>query len=173
MRRKLYDDHHPKVAKSLNNLAFVLLAEGRPAEAEPFAREALSIAKEKNFSPINRAVLLRNLAGVLAAEGKVREAEPLARQALATFQAAKPKSIPPWRIPDTESVLGSCLLAQGRFAEAEPLLLGSYAILKAESSEGANYAPAALQRIVDLYEAWGRPDRAAPWRALVRPPTPR
>jgi tetratricopeptide (TPR) repeat protein len=160
MRRKLYGNHHPKVAQSLSNLAFVLLAEGRPAEAEPFAREALAITPPKNP---NRAVFLRHIAAALAGQGKGREAEPLAREALAIFQKAK--SAPRWRAPDAESVLGSCLAAQGRYAEAEPLLLGAYRSLKEDRGEGAHYAPAALQRVVELYTAWGRPGRAAAYRS--------
>ena len=55
---------------------------------------------------------------------------------------------------------------QGRFAEAEPLLLKGY--------DGMSPPPAvedrkreALQRIVDLYDAWGKPDKAAEWRAKL------
>ncbi len=169
MRRKLYGNHHPSVAVSLSNLAFVLLAEGRPAEAEPFAREALAIDSE-HTAPKRRAVFLRHLAAALGEQGKGKEAEPLAREALAILREAK--SSPPWRIPDTESVLGSSLAAEGRFAEAEPLLLGSYRALKADTGEGAQYAPAALARIINLYTAWGLPDRAAPWQALAGSPSP-
>jgi serine/threonine-protein kinase len=167
MRRKVFGDRHLKVAQSLNNLAFTLVIEGHPDAAEPLAREALSIADEllpKGHS--TRGAFLRNLATTLVAQGKGKEAEPLAREALAIFRA--PGSIP-WRAPDAESVLGSCLAAQGRFAEAEPLLLGSYPILKADRGDGARYAPAALQRIVGLYTAWGRPERAAAYRALLSP----
>jgi serine/threonine-protein kinase len=160
MRRKLFDNRGPKVAASLGNLAFVLLAERRPAEAEPFAREALALKLPNDFY---RAVFLRHLAAALAGQEKGREAEPLAREALAIFQKAK--SVPRWRSPDAESVLGSCLAAQGRYTEAEPLLLGTYRSLKADRGEGARYAPAARQRIVDLYTAWGRPDRAAAYRS--------
>ena len=168
MRRKLFSAASPRVAPSLNNLAFVLLTEGRPKDAEPFAREALSIvdALPGGRHP-NRAVFLRNLAAVLAAEGKGKEGEPLAREALAVFRSSSSSTT--WRTPDAESVLGSCLAVQGRFTEAEPLLLGSYPLLKAEPGDGARYAPAALQRIVDLYAAWGRPDRAAAWRVLLSP----
>jgi serine/threonine-protein kinase len=166
MRRKLFDGHNPKVAASLSNLAFVLLAEGRPAEAEPFAREALAITPPDHP---NRAVFLRHLAAALVGQGKGREAELTAREALSIFQAVKRG--PLWRKPDAESVLGSCLVTEGRFAEAEPLLLGSYSILKADP-EGARYAPAALQRIVDLYIAWGRLDRAIAWRALAGSASP-
>jgi tetratricopeptide (TPR) repeat protein len=167
MRRKVYDGPHPKVAQSLNNLAFVLMAEGRPREAEPFAREALGMAP----SGVSRAVFLRHLAAVLAAQGMGGEAEPLARESLAIFKASETS---PWRTPDAESVLGSCLAAQGRFAEAEPLLLGSYPILKADPGEGGRYALAALRRIVDLYMAWGRPERAGAYQQLLigaPPPT--
>jgi serine/threonine protein kinase/Tfp pilus assembly protein PilF len=167
MRRKLYDNHHPKIAASLSNLAFVLLAEGRPAEAEPFAREALAITSPDNP---NRAVFLRHIAAALAGQGKGREAEPLAREALASFQSAP--RWPRWRAPDAESVLGSCLAAQGRYAEAEPLLLGAYRGLLADRGEGAHYAPAARQRIVNLYTSWGRPDRAAVYRSEEAPTAP-
>ncbi|PYQ59153.1 MAG: hypothetical protein DMF53_19250, partial [Acidobacteria bacterium] len=160
MRRKLYDNQGTKVAQSLGNLAFVLLAEGRPAEAEPFAREALALKLPNDFY---RAVFLRHLAASLAGQGRGREAEPLAREALAIFRFSKSESSR-WRTPDAESVLGSCLAAQGRYAEAEPLLLDTYLVLKADRGEGAHYAPAARQRIVDLYMAWGRPDRAAAYR---------
>ena len=101
---------------------------------------------------------------VLVAQGKGGEAEPLARESLAIFKTSETS---PWRTPDAESVLGSCLAAQGRFAEAEPLLLGSYPILKADAGEGGRYAPAALRRIVDLYAAWGRPERAAVYQRLL------
>jgi tetratricopeptide (TPR) repeat protein len=166
MRRKVLGNRHPKVAQSLNNLAFILVAEGHPQDAEPLGREALSIADEllAKGHP-NRGVFLRNLATVLVAQEKGKEAEPLAREALAVFRASK--STPPWRIPDAESVLGSCLAAQGRFTEAEPLLLGSYPILKADPGDGARYAPEALQRIVSLYTAWERPERVAAYRALA------
>jgi tetratricopeptide (TPR) repeat protein len=161
MRRKLLGDRHPNVATSLNNLAFILLAEGHPQEAEPLAREALSIADERLPAVHTiRGTFLRNLAAVLVAQGKGREAETLVREALAIFREKQPDS---WRVADIESVLGSCLVAQGRFVEAEPILLRSYPILKADPGTGSSYAPAALQRILDLYNAWGRPERAAAW----------
>jgi serine/threonine-protein kinase len=165
MRRTLFGDRSLKVAQSLNNLAFVLLAESRPKEAEPLSREALSIAEELlPASHSTRGIFQRNLAAVLVAQGRGREAEPLAREAISIFLASETNT---WRRVDAESVLGSCLAAQGRFAEAEPLLLGSYPILKGDPGDGARYAPAALQRIVELYTAWDRPDRAAVYRALT------
>ncbi|HEV2845067.1 MAG TPA: serine/threonine-protein kinase, partial [Thermoanaerobaculia bacterium] len=167
MRRKLYGDRSRAAAQGLNNLALTLLAQGRPGEAEPLAREALAIADELIPESPTRGIFLRNLAAVLVAQGKGREAEPLAREAVAVFRGDKNH----WRVADAESVLGSSLAAQGRYDEAEPLLLASYPILRKDTGGGALYAPAALRRIVDLYEAWGQPERAASYRVLLTPGT--
>lgn len=167
-RRKIFGPRHPVVASSLSNLGFVLQARGRHREAEPLYREALSIADE-SLDPRHprRAIFLRHLAAALLAQGRAAEAEPLAREALEIFRTKAPGS---WRIADAESVLGGCLADLGRFAEAEPLLLGSYAVLSREQeAAGARVAPAALDRIIGLYTAWDRPERAAVYRGLRKP----
>jgi serine/threonine-protein kinase len=162
LRRELYAGPNSKVAGSLSNLGNLLQARGDFAGAESCFREALSIA-DQTLPPDHpsRGVFLRNLASVLPSEGKAAEAEPLVREALAIFRA-KPQT--PWRIPDTESVLGGCLTALGRYQEAEPLLLGSYPILLKDKGDGAKHAPEARQRIIDLYTAWGKPERLAAYR---------
>jgi serine/threonine protein kinase/tetratricopeptide (TPR) repeat protein len=162
MRRKLYPGPNPNVARNLNNLGYLLQARGDFAGAEICYREALSIADqtlERNHP--NRAVFLRNLASVLMSQRRAAEAEPLAQEALAIFKAKAPKS---WRVADTESVLGGCLAALSRFTEAEPLLLESYPILQKDKGDGAKHAAEARQRIIDLYTAWGKPERLAAYR---------
>jgi serine/threonine-protein kinase len=163
LRRKLYSSGpNQKVASTLNNIGFLLQARGDLADAESHYREALSIADHTlGRDHQTRAIYLRNLASVLVSEGKALEAEPLAREALAIFQAKTPKS---WRIADTESVLGSCLAGLRRFPEAELLLVRSYPALQHDKGEGAKHAPEARQRIVDLYTAWGKPERLAAYR---------
>ncbi|HSK76936.1 MAG TPA: tetratricopeptide repeat protein [Thermoanaerobaculia bacterium] len=165
MRRKLLGDRHPKVARSLNNLGKVRQLRGDVAEAESYFREALSIADEQ-LEPehTDRAIYLRNLASVLVTLGKHVEGEALARESLAIFRTDDPDS---WRVPDAESVLGSCLTVQGRFKEAEPILIGSYTVLAKDSGDGAKQVPEALKRIVDLYAAWGKPEQAAVYRAKL------
>ncbi|HET9209750.1 MAG TPA: serine/threonine-protein kinase [Thermoanaerobaculia bacterium] len=164
LRRKLYPEPNPSLASTLNNLGYLLQARKDFTGAESCFREALSIA-EKTLKPDHptRAVLLRNLAAVLVAERKAAEAEPLARKALAILRVKAPPSWH-WRIADTESVLGGCLTALGRFPEAEQLLLESYPILQKDKGDGAKHAAEARQRIVDLYTAWGKPERLAAYR---------
>ncbi len=162
LRRKLYPGPNPRIAFSLSNLGVLLQARGDLAGAERSFREAVSIAdKTLDRDHPNRGVYLQHLASVLTAEGKAREAEPMAREAFAILQAKMPKT---WRVADAESVLGGCLAALGRFQEAEPLLLESYPLLQKDKGNGAKYAEEARQRIVDLYTAWGKPERLAAYR---------
>jgi hypothetical protein len=52
-----------------------------------------------------------------------------------------------------------------KLAEAESLLLGSYPILTAKRSASRSTWEA-RQHHVDLYEAWGKPDKARRYAAL-------
>ncbi|MDY0168021.1 MAG: tetratricopeptide repeat protein, partial [Thermoguttaceae bacterium] len=85
-----FGPEHPYIARDLNNLAFLLGATNRLAEAEPLMRRALAIA-ERSFGPAhpNVAVCLNNLASLLAATKRPAEAEPLMRRHVAIFAQFK------------------------------------------------------------------------------------
>jgi hypothetical protein len=65
-------------------------------------------------------------------------------------------------------MLGAALLGQNRYADAEQYLLSGYEGMK----QGEDKIPAearfrlagALDRLVQLYDAWNKPDEAAKWR---------
>jgi tetratricopeptide (TPR) repeat protein len=80
---KSFGTEHPKVASRLNNLAQVLLATNRLAEAELLMLRALAI-DEKSFGPKhpNIANDLNNLAQLLQVTSRLAEAESLMRRAL-------------------------------------------------------------------------------------------
>ena len=84
INEKSFGAEHPKVAIALNNLASLLQATNRLAEAEPLMRRALAI-DEKSFGTEhpNVAIRLNNLAQLLQATNRLAEAEPLMRRALA------------------------------------------------------------------------------------------
>ena len=65
------------------------------------------------------------------------------------------------------SALGDALAGEGKFGEAEPLLLNGYANLKDNPQAPDLPKRQALQRIVKLYEAWGKLDKAAEHRAKL------
>ena len=75
------------------------------------------------------------------------------------------------------SILGEALLDQKKFAEAEPLLLSGYEGMKQREdtipSQEKPRLTKALERLVKLYEAWGKKDKAMKWRRNWRRRRPR
>ena len=84
IEKELFGKEHPVVSRSLDNLAMVLVAEGKLAAAETTLREALAMQKKLlgNKNPYV-ALSLNRLAIVLDQQGKWIEAETMFREALA------------------------------------------------------------------------------------------
>ncbi len=100
------------------------------------------------------------------AQGKYADAEPILREALAGREKAMPNR---WTRFVEQSLLGDSLVGQQKYAEAEPLLLSGYdgLIERALTISAYDRAPitlAAGNRILRLYEAWGKPSQATEWR---------
>ena len=102
---KSYGPDHPDVAIRLNNLALLLQATNRLAEAEPLMRRALAI-DEKSYGPDHPEVAsdLNNLAELLQDTNRLAEAEPLyAPRARDRRKRATARIIPMWRSASTIS----------------------------------------------------------------------
>lgn len=167
LTRKNLGESHPEVARSLVFLAEVQLHRGDYAAAEKATRAALEIyrqASPRGSSHITGA--LGQLSKTLIRAGSPARAEPYLREALAWYGNSAAKG---HHMHDpTAGDLGECLTLLGRYAEAEPLLAESYDLAKARSSERHPRTLEALRRLVALYDAWGKPDRASHFRALLR-----
>jgi eukaryotic-like serine/threonine-protein kinase len=162
--RKLLGNEHPDVANSLHSVGIVLAEQGRYREAEPFFRDGIALWRKLlgNDHP-DLASGLGSFAEALCLEQKAGEAEPLAREAVAIWSKSVPRETPGRAA--AESVLGGCLTLLHRYGEAEPLLLESYPILKSKTGAQSRETRYALRRLVTLYEAWGKTDKLAPYRA--------
>ena len=81
------------------------------------------------------------------------------------YRAKKPDD---WWRYEAECLLGASLAGQKRFPEAEPLLLEGYQGMSRRKDKIAipdlYYFDRAHQSLVQFYEAWGKPDKAAKWR---------
>lgn len=115
------------------------------------------------------------LAGALAVFGDALskaerhdEAEKTLRECLAICEKKVPDD---WRTFNTRSALGGALLGQKKYADAEALLLQGYEGMKKREAkippQGKARVPEALERLVQLYDAWGKPEKAAEWRAKL------
>jgi serine/threonine-protein kinase len=161
--RGVHGPEHRNVAVALNHLGMVLQARGELAAAESAFRDALAIFRLRlGDDHLYVAVTRRNLAAALTAKGDAETAAPLAAQALASLRAIMAPGS--WRVADAESVHGACLAAQGRFAEAEEILLRTHAAIREGLGEHATYSHDAARRLAVLYQAWGRPEKAAAWQ---------
>jgi serine/threonine-protein kinase len=109
---------------------------------------------------------LYNLADVLYLKGQYSEAEKLQREAITVYQ----KVLQPdhWMIQRSRSQLGACLFRLKHYREAEEELLPAYAGLKATRGEQHEATRKTVSRLIELYEAWGKPDQAASYRALPK-----
>jgi serine/threonine protein kinase/Tfp pilus assembly protein PilF len=166
LQKKRLGSQHPDVARSLSNLGGVLQAQGKLAEAETVLSEALAMRRKLLGSEHpGVANLLGGLAEVLLAQGKFAEAEASVRECLAIREKRLPEG---WEMFDARSLLGATLLGQKKYAEAEPLLLSGYSGMKDREeripADEKRRLKEALQRLVELYEATGKPEEAAKWR---------
>jgi serine/threonine protein kinase/tetratricopeptide (TPR) repeat protein len=173
MRKEKQGPDHPQTLLAMANLAVNYRDAGRVAEAIPLLEEALDRARKRpDGLPADLAWIHTALAATQAQLGlnllrqkKYTEAEPLLRDCLRIREQKEPTA---WTTFNTRSMLGGSLLGQQKYKQAEPLLLAGYKGMK----ESATPIPAAakirlveaVQRLVQLYEVWDRPEDAARWR---------
>jgi tetratricopeptide (TPR) repeat protein len=155
-----------KVARSrlLEGLGLCRLARGDAEEAERLIRQSLDSRRSfllETHVEIGESLSL--LGAALTEDGRAEQAESLLREGLGILRKALPAGH--WRLAATDGFLGACLAAQGRFPEAEPLVLAGYRTLEADRHAPPLMVSLALERVIRLYDAWGKPEKAAEWRA--------
>jgi serine/threonine protein kinase/tetratricopeptide (TPR) repeat protein len=164
--RKVLGSEHRDLATHMSNLATLLNDAGRSAEAEPVGREALAMRqKVLQAGHPELAQGLVRLGEILLARGNVPEAISALEQARA-FPIEKVPAKSSTRAL-AASLLGACLTLRGDYAGAETLLLEAHAYYAERAPEGGS-ARRVRQRLVDLYTAWGAPEKAKAFVALRR-----
>ena len=174
IERAALGDRHPSVAASLNGLSRVLVASGRLDEAAVALQDALQTARLAFRSDHQLvAIYAANLAAVHLAGQHADAAEPLLREAL-RIRALSPGLVPTrrrtfleddWTVGGIKSLLGETLTALGRYEEAEMVLLDARRDLAALPSPPRRDVDATADRLITLYRAWGKPDKASAVRS--------
>jgi hypothetical protein len=157
---------HPHTFNIINNLAVIYDMDQQPAKAEPLYRELATALREKGQAgAAGLAYTQARLGRNLLLQQRPVEAEEVIRDSLQFREKKLPDH---WATFYTRHLLGGSLSAQKKFAEAEPLLLQGYEGMKQRqdkiSKDDAPYLIEALERLVQFYDAWGKPDQTAEWR---------
>ena len=167
--RARFGPDHPFTLYSCQGLAACYGLFGRREEAERLHRAVIASRRRtvRPDSPL-MALDLATLGQNLLDQSRWSEAEPPLREALAIYEKAAPGD---WLRYHAMSLLGGSLMGQGRHAEAEPRIIDGYVGLKAREaaipvSDRSSIRQAA-ERVVRLYEDWGRPEQTAGWKLRV------
>ncbi|UCE60824.1 MAG: serine/threonine protein kinase [Phycisphaerales bacterium] len=146
-------------AADLNRHARLLLTCEPAGLRDP---EAALLAAEKavNNTSANNCSFLDTLALAYQATGEIAKAVETQRQAISL--------LPPEESPlrtRLEVALAEYLIEQGDYLEAESLLLNGISNLRGNPYAQPEQEREVVERIVRLYEAWGKPDKAAEYHA--------
>ncbi len=161
LREAMQGASHPDTADCRNKLAVAYRLAGRTTEAGRLF--------DQNLNAPAHATGLAVRGSILLSEKKPAEAELKLRACLTIREKLQPDD---WTTFDAKSMLGEALLDQKRYAEAEPLLLSGYEGMKQREDtippQDRHRLTSALQRLVHLYEAWGKQDKAAQWQKEMK-----
>jgi serine/threonine protein kinase len=140
------------------------------ANSEPLYRDFLEQARRQFGAGHLRTASALAQMGVNLIEQKKYSA---AQRVLEECLAIRARKLPDNGVTfSTRSMLGSALLGQEKYAKAEPLLLSGYEGMKQHEKQIPERfrnvrLGEALERIVRLYEAWGKKDKADDWRKRI------
>ncbi len=147
--------------------------QGQTSRADVWRRKWLAAVRKRD-GPDSAAygIELAKQGEDMLRHGRQKEAEPILVECVAILQKKQPES--PTTIP-RPIIARRRLLAQQKYAEAEPLLVQGYEGLKAREGQiSPLYARYRIgeagERVVRLYEAWGRAEKAAEWRTKLTKP---
>jgi len=178
--RHIMGNQHRLTSYAIHVLASVYQAQGRYDKATPLIAEAEAGTRLQEDN-LRLALLLAMRGHNLVAEKKYEEAGSPLHECLAiwkkrqrqggVFILAMSRRGVARECAYAKGVLGASVMGRKDFAGAEPLFLESYAGLKQQPGAGEDVTPFARRHqvevlgwLVQLYDEWGKPDKATQWR---------
>ncbi len=159
-------EHHRAAGFDWHALADLYRARGDYARAHGLGTQALEVRREcysnQNHPELGSSLFL--LGRIELEAGNPLAAEPVLQQAL-TILEQLPEGH--WRTAMCASVLGACLAAQERYGESEEFLVRGFEALRRRAELPNCDTLDALERLINMYDAWDRPEQADAYRALL------
>lgn len=173
LMRKSYEGYlkslgegHPKTLLSMGNLAYLDEELGRDDEAEELYRRTIDVLKRAGklgspelWSPMN------NLAMLLQRKGRLEAAETQFVEMLALAAKALPADHPYRGL--FRNNYGDCLTDLKKYSDAERELTESQGVLEKRFGPTHERTMKGVRRLVKLYDAMGKADDAAAWKAKL------
>jgi len=139
-----------------------------PLTVDLFGRAAQVMGRELPANDPTLAETLGLYVHALNRNGRAEEAEHEIRELVDRMRTVLPPKNP--QLVQIEAMLGETLLLRGLHVDAEPLLLTAYESMRdAADGDVANFfVTEETIKLLRLYDGWGRPEKAAPYREELR-----
>ena len=166
LQGRVLGEEHPDRLAGMNRLAVLYSDEGKYPEAEALFTKTLKV-QLRVLGEVHPDTLNSwdGLGRLQLREHKYAEAESTLRDVLKRYEKVMPDN---WKRYNCQSMLGGSLEGQKKYTEAEPLLVSGYGgVMQREAAIPVENRPMLSEagvRIVQLYEDWEKPEKAAEWR---------
>ena len=166
--RGLADFNDLYLPHQLSELGWAYLEQGQVAKADELCDLGLqAMPRKPDASPVMFPRIITQLGAVRLAQEKYSEAEALLRESSRLAEKRWPDAAYRYYVMN---LLGASLAGQKKYADAEPLLLQSCQGLQRRQASLTPFLNAprriteAHERLVQLYDAWGKPAQATEWK---------
>ncbi len=169
LRRKRLSSDHPEIFQSVYNVANTYFVMEQPDKAMSLLEQYVAERQSDSTQDDPRLVEVQYRVGdLLLRYEQYPAAETHLRDCLALCEKHPPDD---WLMLAAKNMLGATLARQSKFEEAQPLLTESYeGLRKLESSRpivARTLLSDNLQRIVDMFTDWDKPEEAAKWQSRL------
>jgi serine/threonine protein kinase/tetratricopeptide (TPR) repeat protein len=172
--RARFGEDFPQTLVDTATLCSCYCATNRVANAHQLLTTSLqSLEKSRLPRPRSYIGIVQGEFGLtLLREGRFAEAEAMLRKSLDEYDA-NTENLPLSRTlrprSRVASGLGQALAGRGKYGEAEPLLVGAYEDMQTHerylACNPTGTIRDALNAVVALYTAWGKPEKVAEWKS--------
>jgi eukaryotic-like serine/threonine-protein kinase len=167
--RRVLGAEHPDTLSSLDDLALLYRSEGQFEKANALLASVID-ARRRVLGPAHPDTTdaMIELAEVRQQEQKYVAAELLLREAAGNDAQTVSDT---WQRWHSQTLLGASLAGQNKFADSEALLVSGYqGMIDREATipfEDRSALTQGAEWIVQLYERWGKPEKAAEWKSKL------